>query len=189
VIGIALSGPGFSFEDHEGMILIPTQSDLYNAGGTTASGQPAVPANQMFGTDRIDVSRGTIAHGGIVAASSSYGSSSIFGSTPTSSAVQANVHAQAAGTTADLQGAPMSVSAAQAWCLYNCQGAAAKPNGAAVVAVVVVAAAAVIAVVGIAMVLTRRRARPPQTAYQAPQTMQNPAYRTYNLPPPPPPGA
>jgi hypothetical protein len=190
VIGIAMSGTGFSFENHEGIILVPTQSDLYNSGGSTASGQPSIPGNEMFSTDRVDVSLGSLNHGGIVAASSGYGSSSIFGSTPAASAGPANAQTGATATTGELQGTPMTVSEAQAWCLYDCQGAAAKPNGAVLVAVLVVAAVAVLALVGAVVVMTRRRVRPTQVVTQIPPYQQTPTYPTYqNQPRAPPPGA
>jgi hypothetical protein len=185
VIGIALSGNGFSFSNHEGIILLPTQGNLFGSGGSTSSGAPSTPGTQAFGTSDIDVSLANANHGGIIAASSSYGSSSVWGSTSTASVGASSIQPKATSTTGTVQGYPMTVSAAQAWCLYNCP-AGAKPNGAAIVAVLVIATVAVIAIVGIALILTRHRARPAQV-YHMPPPPQTMGYQTYQNPPPPPP--
>ena len=156
VIGIAVSGNGFNFDDHEGILLLPSVGDLYG-GNISSTGATGMPGTATFGTDRIDVSLGSIHSGGIVAARSTYGSSSVFGNTPTSSSQGVSY---AAGTTspATIQGNPMPVSQAEQWCLVSCP-ASPNHNGALIVVVLVVAAVAVFAIVGLAMV-TGRKVRP-----------------------------
>jgi hypothetical protein len=166
VIGLTITSPTFSFDDHDGILLIPTKCNLFNQGALNDSGVSGAPSSQVFSTERIDVNPESTQQGGIIAASSRYGSSSIFGSTPTSSAILSNAVPAATSPTAVLQANPISVSTAQSWCLYNCPGqnpgSTSKLGGILLLGILVV----VIAVVAVAWTGRRRKSEPVPPAPQ-----------------------
>ena len=182
VIGITVSSPTFSFDEHEGILLIPTQGNLFNSGTLNSSGVQGAPGSQVFSTERIDVSLAGAQHGGIVAASSRYGSSSVFGSTPANAALISNAMPATTGPTAVLQATPLSLADAQSWCLYNCPAQPSQNLGRLGGILLLAIIAVVIAVV--VVVATRRRAPappPPPPMYARPaQAGQFPP-----VPPPP----
>jgi hypothetical protein len=186
VILLTWTGTGWGFESHEGVLLIPTQGDLFNNGSVNASGAKDVPGTQNFGTSELDVGSA----GNIIASESQYASSSIFGNTPVSSARAQRV-SDGSPDVGTLQGLPMSVSAAESWCLVNCPGSPTKSGAGGVIAVLLIAVVAVVAIVAVAKWTGRKRgpspsAMPPgQNGYATARTavpMTSP-----QIPPPPPP--
>jgi hypothetical protein len=178
VMEITLWSPSFSFEDHEGILLIPSEGDLFHSGSLSSSGVQGAPGSQVFGTDQIDVGLANTHREGVIAASSRYGSSSnLFGTTPSDTAMGINAEAvpSQAGT-AVVQGYPIPVSEAQSWCFYNCPSQQTKGPGAAGIILVLVIAVVAVAII-VAAVGRRRRSVPAAS----PVSQQTP------LPPPPPP--
>lgn len=182
VIVLAISGNGFDFDDHEGIIFLPSAGDIFGAGNSTVSG---APSTATFGTDRVDVNQGRV-----VSSLSAYSSSSILGATPGTSAQSASIRpAASSAPVSTLQANPMPVSQAQSWCLSNCPATPGSDHGAlgGIVLLGLVAAVVVVA----AVLLTGRRRRPtaassttyPTYAYGAPPTTNT----NLPLPPPPPP--
>ena len=188
VVVIAVGGNGFDFDHHEGLIFLPTAGDIYDSSNLSSSATTGTAATTNFGTDRIDVN-----HGRVVAALSTYSSSSVMGPSPTAATpATATLGPSTSVPVGTLQATPMTVPQAESWCLQNCPTTTHSTSGNALGGIILLGLIAVVAIVGVAAWSGRRRRPrsgipvqsvpglpPPGTVIGAPSG--------YGLPPPPPP--
>ncbi len=152
-LGITLSGP---FDDHDGVILVPHDSDLFN-GDDHLLGSHILGGETDF-TSNVDVSIDGFHHLHVVAAASNFGSDD--SSLPTDAAATAGPAPAASAAPTYVQAQPESVASAQSAssCLVSAcpAGSAAGLFGGGVGFVVAVIGLVVLAAVGSVSVIEYR---------------------------------
>lgn len=176
VLEIALVGP---FDDHDGFILVPHGSDLFDA--SAHAWDSASIGVQTVATTKVDFDAHARGHLGFTAAATSYASSTstVSGATLLSTGASPAASPAVGPSPTDVQAQPESVPAAQqqsACYVGSCTGTAS--HGFTAILLIAVVAVAVAATVGAAYVIGGRRGpqapRPPVTVPAGAQGIAQP---------------